>query len=126
MLKSTLKIIALVLTFIMLISVTAFGAFAETDDTATALTTETEASSVEKDDAETEAATENDKKETDTKAVTSNTEKTTETADSHEGHDHGNSKVSNIIGIIVAIILPIAAIAAVILFIPKKNSSKKK
>ncbi len=59
-----------------------------------------------------------------------------ETADEHEGHDHEEettteskivvSDTSNIIGIVVAIVLPIAAIVVIIVLVPKKNAPKKK
>lgn len=60
-------------------------------------------------------------------AAADTTAETTAAETDEDGHDHSSespSKVSDIIGIVVAVILPIAAIVGIYLYIPKKSKKK--
>ena len=111
--KSTSKIIAVFMALMMVFSMAL--AVSAADDTTGSPETTAAASETEHDHDHDHAD--------ETGAVT-----TAASAETEHDHDHASesSSVSNIIGIIVAIILPIAAIVVIIILFPKKNSSKKK
>lgn len=146
--KKTYKILSVVLAALLLVVLSSFAVFAsdETPADDTEKTEDVEAAAGSEDGAvltvgasEDPAETVNDAEEsveavgeeatdTETEAVdgtTSETESETET-ETEAAENKGVSDVSNIIGIVVAVIVGVGAIVTVIVLAPKNTAPKKK